>query len=67
MKKLSSRRLGGREESDVLAAAAAVSHPTQSRAEELLHPPLQSAAWSPFCLILLIGSGSVFHLSTKTS
>lgn len=39
--------------------------PPPNTTEEPLHPPVPSAAWSPFCLVLLIGSGSVFHLSSK--
>lgn len=39
--------------------------PPRNTTEEPLHPRVPSAAWSPFRLVLLIGSGRVFHLSTK--
>lgn len=39
--------------------------PPRNTTEEPLHPLVPSAAWSPFRLVLLIGSGRVFHLSTK--
>lgn len=39
--------------------------PPRNTTEEPLHPRVPSAVWSPFRLVLLIGSGRAFHLSTK--